>query len=81
MLSSSDWLLVSSGIFQGIFAILVTYWGNRIHRAAWMGGLFMLQAVMCLIIIVPTLAHKLVQIANVQRNLNFLQMFKEFKFH
>jgi hypothetical protein len=27
-----DWLLVSSGIFQGIFAILIAYWGNRIHR-------------------------------------------------
>lgn len=50
--------MVSSGIFQGIFAMLVTYWGNRIHRAAWMGALFMLQAVMCLVVIVPTLAHQ-----------------------
>lgn len=34
----SDWLLVASGIFQGIIAILIGYWGNRLHRTAWLGG-------------------------------------------
>jgi MFS family permease len=57
ILAFLDWLLVASGIFQGIFAIFVAYWGNRIHRTAWLGGLFMLQSVLCLIVVIPTLAH------------------------
>lgn len=52
-----DWLLVTSGILQGFFAILVAYWGNRMHRTAWLGGLFMLQSIFCLIVIIPTLAQ------------------------
>lgn len=57
-LLSADWLLVAGGIFQGLFAIVVAYWGNRIHRTAWLGGLFMLQSVLCLIVVIPTLTHK-----------------------
>lgn len=56
--SLSDWLLVASGVFTGLFAIVVAYWGNRIHRTAWLGGLFMLQSVLCLIVIIPTLVHQ-----------------------
>ncbi|XP_053696574.1 solute carrier organic anion transporter family member 4C1 [Sabethes cyaneus] len=52
-----DWLLVSSGISQGLFALLVTYWGNRLHRISWLGGIFMLQAVGLLLLIIPTLTH------------------------
>lgn len=55
--SALDWLLVASGVFQGIFAVVVAYWGNRVHRTAWLGGLFMLQSVACLIVVIPTLAH------------------------
>lgn len=53
-----DWLLVASGIFTGIFAIVVSYWGNQIHRTAWLGGLFMLQSVLCIVVVVPTIVHK-----------------------
>ncbi|XP_058819784.1 solute carrier organic anion transporter family member 74D [Topomyia yanbarensis] len=52
-----DWLLVASGISQGLFALLVTYWGNRLHRISWLGGIFMLQAVGLLMLIIPTLTH------------------------
>ena len=53
-----DWLLVASGIFQGIFAVFIAYWGNRIHRTAWLGALFMIQAFMCVLVIIPTLVHQ-----------------------
>lgn len=53
-----DWLLVASGIFQGIFAVLVAYWGNRIHRTGWLGGLFMIQSFLCILVIIPTLVHQ-----------------------
>lgn len=53
-----DWLLVSSGIFQGCLAIFIAYWGNRIHRAAWLGGFVILQAITCFLLIIPTIVHK-----------------------
>ncbi|XP_055644230.1 solute carrier organic anion transporter family member 74D [Toxorhynchites rutilus septentrionalis] len=52
-----DWLLVTSGIAQGVFAILVVYWGNRLHRISWLGEIFMLQAVGLLLLVIPTLTH------------------------
>lgn len=54
----ADWLLVASGIFQGMFAVVIAYWGNRFHRTAWLGGLFMLQAFMCILVIIPTLLNQ-----------------------
>jgi hypothetical protein len=51
---------VASGIFQGFFAIIIGYWGNRIHRTGWLGGIFMLQSFMCILIIIPTLVHQYV---------------------
>lgn len=53
-----DWLLVASGIFTGLFAIVIAYLGNRIHRTAFLGGLFMLQSILCLIVVIPTLSNK-----------------------
>ncbi|KAL7041620.1 hypothetical protein ACKWTF_000836 [Chironomus riparius] len=52
-----DWLIVTSGICQGIFAIIISYWGNRIHRTGWLGGLFMIQSFLCILIVIPTLVH------------------------
>ncbi|XP_053665106.1 solute carrier organic anion transporter family member 4C1 [Anopheles marshallii] len=52
-----DWLLVIAGVAQGLFALLVSYWGNRFHRVSWLGGIFMLQALSLIVIIIPTLTH------------------------
>uniref|UniRef100_A0A182Q9P7 Kazal-like domain-containing protein n=1 Tax=Anopheles farauti TaxID=69004 RepID=A0A182Q9P7_9DIPT len=52
-----DWLLVTAGIAQGLFGLLVSYWGNRLHRISWMGGIFMLQAISLIVLIIPTLTH------------------------
>ncbi|XP_058059370.1 solute carrier organic anion transporter family member 1C1 [Anopheles bellator] len=52
-----DWLLVTAGIAQGVFALLVSYWGNRMHRITWLGGVFMLQAITLIVLIIPTLTH------------------------
>ncbi|XP_063706658.1 solute carrier organic anion transporter family member 4A1-like [Culicoides brevitarsis] len=53
-----DWLLVVSGLTQGMFAILVAYWGHRIHRISWLGGILMLQACLIVMRIIPTLVKK-----------------------
>ncbi|KFB54061.1 AGAP012628-PA-like protein [Anopheles sinensis] len=52
-----DWLLVTAGIAQGVCALLVSYWGNRLHRISWLGGIFMLQAISLIVLIIPTLTH------------------------
>ncbi|XP_050077002.1 solute carrier organic anion transporter family member 4C1 [Anopheles maculipalpis] len=52
-----DWLLVTAGVAQGAFALLVSYWGNRLHRISWLGGIFMLQAISLIVLIIPTLTH------------------------
>lgn len=53
-----DWLLVAHGIFQGVFAVIMAYWGNRIHRISWIGGILMLQAALSLAVIIPILSNK-----------------------
>jgi MFS family permease len=40
-----------------MFAIFVAYFGNRFHRMAWLGAIFMLQAFVCVLVIIPTLVH------------------------
>lgn len=52
-----EWLLVTNGIVQCNFAILIAYWGNRIHKITWLCGLVVFQSVTCLLIIFPTLTH------------------------
>lgn len=52
-----EWLLVSHGIVQAIFAILIAYWGNRVHKIKWLGSMLFFQAIVSLIAIIPTLVH------------------------
>lgn len=56
----SEWLLVTNGIAQGLFAILIAYWGNRIHKTNWLCGLLVFQAVTSVIVIIPTISHRFV---------------------
>lgn len=48
---------MSNGIVQGIFAILIAYWGNRIHKISWLCGMVVFQSVTALLVIIPTLTH------------------------
>lgn len=52
-----DWLSVSHEIFLSLIAIIIGYWGNRIHRAAWIGGLACFQGAACFLIMIPYLEH------------------------
>ncbi|KAJ8984534.1 hypothetical protein NQ317_011005 [Molorchus minor] len=48
-----DWFIYTNEVFAGLLALCVAYWGNRIHRASWMGGLTMLLAVAAATLAVP----------------------------
>lgn len=52
------WLLVTHGIMQGLFAIFIAYWGNRIHKIKWLCGMVIFQSVASMIVIIPTLTHQ-----------------------
>lgn len=52
-----EWLLVAGGLAQGVVAIPVAYWANRIHRISWLGTLLMLQALACLAVIIPIVTN------------------------
>lgn len=52
-----DWLLVTHEIFQGLFVLIIAYWGNRIHRIAWLGGLTCFQGFSCFLVFIPYLEH------------------------
>lgn len=54
---SIEWLLVSHGIVQAMFAILITYWGNRVHKITWLSSMLFIQSIASLIVIIPTLVH------------------------
>lgn len=49
--------MVSHEIFQGLFVLIVAYWGNRIHRIAWLGGLTCFQGFSCFLVFIPYLEH------------------------
>lgn len=52
-----EWLLVSHGIVQAIFAILIAYWGSRVHKITWLCSMLIIQSIASLIVIIPTLVH------------------------
>lgn len=55
----SDWLIYMNEVFVGLFALCVAYWGNRIHRASWLGALTIFLAVACATLAVPEIYNPL----------------------
>ncbi|EZA61300.1 Solute carrier organic anion transporter family member 1A5 [Ooceraea biroi] len=53
-----NWILVVAELTPFIFGLAVAYWGDRIHRAAWIGALILLQSVSYFIMIIPHLTHR-----------------------
>lgn len=54
-----EWTLVASDLTPFIFGVIIAYWGDRIHRAAWIGGIVLLQSVSYFIMIIPHLTHQI----------------------
>ncbi|XP_044012488.1 solute carrier organic anion transporter family member 1A5-like isoform X2 [Aphidius gifuensis] len=49
-----EWLtIINNGLFPFILALPVSYWGDRIHRAAWIGALVLIQSVGYLFLVIP----------------------------
>ncbi|XP_013112678.2 solute carrier organic anion transporter family member 1A5 [Stomoxys calcitrans] len=52
-----EWLLVSSGIFQAIFALAFAYWAHRMHPISWLGGVVILQGITCIVAMIPSIMN------------------------
>ncbi|KAM8717826.1 hypothetical protein ACLKA7_004516 [Drosophila subpalustris] len=52
-----DWLLVSSGLFQAVFALAFAYWADVYHPIKWLVGTLMLQSVACVIAVIPSIMN------------------------
>ncbi|XP_068150787.1 solute carrier organic anion transporter family member 1A1 isoform X1 [Drosophila tropicalis] len=52
-----DWLLVSSGIFQAVFALGFAFWAEVFHPIKWLVGTLMLQSVTCVIAMIPSIMN------------------------
>ncbi|KAH8403159.1 hypothetical protein KR222_006202 [Zaprionus bogoriensis] len=50
-----DWLLVSSGLFQALFALAFAYWADVYHPIKWLAGTLMLQSAACVITVIPSI--------------------------
>ncbi|EDW04211.1 solute carrier organic anion transporter family member 74D [Drosophila grimshawi] len=52
-----DWLLVSSGLFQAVFALAFAYWADFHHPIKWLAGTLMLQSLACVITVIPAIIN------------------------
>lgn len=52
-----DWLLVASGLFQAVFALAFAYWADVYHPIKWLVGTLMLQAVTCVVAVIPSIMN------------------------
>ncbi|XP_068967047.1 solute carrier organic anion transporter family member 1A5 [Bombus flavifrons] len=53
-----EWVLIISDLTPFLLGVIVAYWGDRIHRAAWIGGIVLLQSISYFIMIIPHLTHQ-----------------------
>ncbi|BFF96364.1 solute carrier organic anion transporter family member 1A1 [Drosophila madeirensis] len=52
-----DWLLVTSGLCQAVFALVFAFWADVFHPIKWLVGTLMLQAVTCVIAVIPSIMN------------------------
>ncbi|KOC65602.1 Solute carrier organic anion transporter family member 1A5 [Habropoda laboriosa] len=52
-----EWVILISDLTPFLLGIPIAYWGDRIHRAAWIGAIVLLQSVSYFIMIIPHLTH------------------------
>ncbi|XP_032662579.1 solute carrier organic anion transporter family member 74D-like isoform X2 [Odontomachus brunneus] len=53
-----NWILVTADLTPFILGLIIAYWGDRIHRASWIGALTLLESVAYFVLIIPHLTHR-----------------------
>ncbi|XP_067623989.1 solute carrier organic anion transporter family member 1A1 isoform X2 [Eurosta solidaginis] len=50
-----EYLIVTSGIFQALFAWVFTHWAFKTHPIKWLSGSIIIQSIVCMIAVIPTI--------------------------
>ncbi|XP_076395586.1 solute carrier organic anion transporter family member 1A5 [Megachile rotundata] len=53
-----EWVLLISDLTPFFLGVTIAYWGDRIHRAGWIGGIVLLQSISYFALIIPHLTHR-----------------------
>lgn len=53
----TEWVLIVSDLTPFALGVVIAYWGDRIHRAAWIGAIVLLQSISYFVMIIPHLTH------------------------
>ncbi|XP_063994543.1 solute carrier organic anion transporter family member 2B1-like [Diachasmimorpha longicaudata] len=73
-----EWLsLGTDGLLSSIIAVPVAYWGDRIHRAAWTGGLVLIQSAGFLLFIILHFTHPSTRVIEETTNVTHLSLYAE----
>ncbi|XP_031830619.1 solute carrier organic anion transporter family member 3A1 [Nomia melanderi] len=54
-----EWILAIPDLIPLVFGLIIAYWGDRIHRVAWVGAIVLLQSISYFIMIIPHLTHQI----------------------
>lgn len=53
----SEWVLYMAEIAPILFGIAIAYWGDRIHRASWLGGFTLVQCAAFIACVIPHIPY------------------------
>ncbi|XP_011882238.1 PREDICTED: solute carrier organic anion transporter family member 1A5 [Vollenhovia emeryi] len=71
-----DWILVVAELTPIILGLAIAYWGDRIHRAAWIGALTLFQSASFFILIIPHLTHR-VRVIEETQNITHMSLYAD----
>lgn len=71
-----DWILVVAELTPVPLGLVVAYWGDKIHRASWIGALTLLQSVSHFILIIPHLTHR-VRVIEETQNVTHVSLYAD----
>ncbi|KZC05247.1 Solute carrier organic anion transporter family member 1A5 [Dufourea novaeangliae] len=71
-----EWVLAISDTIPFVLGLLIAYWGDRIHRAAWIGGIVLLQSISYFIMIIPHLTHS-VKVIDESENVTHMSLYAD----
>nr|XP_033340979.1 solute carrier organic anion transporter family member 74D-like isoform X1 [Megalopta genalis]XP_033340980.1 solute carrier organic anion transporter family member 74D-like isoform X1 [Megalopta genalis] len=72
-----EWILRVPDLTPFLVGLIVAYWGDRIHRVAWVGGIILIQSVSFFIMIIPHLTHQIKIIQETQNMTRTLYHYAE----
>ncbi|XP_012523933.1 solute carrier organic anion transporter family member 1A5 [Monomorium pharaonis] len=71
-----DWILVVAELTPILLGLIVAYWGDRVHRASWIGALTLLQSVSYFTLIIPHLTHR-VRVIEETQNVTHMSLYAD----